>query len=176
MDHELDAPPWRRIDGTLMSTATAIRSVYDSSLAEIGLTFPEAVLLSYVAENEGLTQIRIAAGMGSGRAITGSRIDALQAKGALERRPEPTDRRAWTVHLTTRGRDLVTEVDRIDTRLRAQLRAGISRQDRQILAELLNRIRANVADVAALTPASERVLPADPRATEPGPDPAVRSA
>ncbi|MFY1621164.1 MarR family winged helix-turn-helix transcriptional regulator, partial [Micromonospora sp. WMMD736] len=86
-DHELDAPPWRRIDGTLMATARGIRKAYDRALADVGLSLPEASLLAYLAEIEPQTQTQLATRMGSGRAVMGDRIDSLEARGAVRRQP-----------------------------------------------------------------------------------------
>ena len=51
--------------------------------------------------------------------------------------------------LTATGRDLVGEITAVDEKLRAELRAGISRAERQALARLLGRLRANLAGVIA---------------------------
>jgi len=143
--HELDAAPWRRVDGTLMETAKKIRRAYDSLLSEVSLTLPEASLLAYIAEAPPMTQIRLAERMGSGRAATGARIDALERRGALERQPDPDDRRAWLVCITAVGRELVDRVNDIDRGLRHQLRQGISREERQQLADLLLRLQSNLS-------------------------------
>ena len=143
--HELDAAPWRRIDGTIMETAKRIRRVYDTLMSEIELTLPEASLLAYIEESEPMTQVRLSECLGSGRAVVGSRIDALERRGAVKRQPDPNDRRVWLVHITPAGRDLVTRVNEIDQKLREQLRQGISRQERQQLAAVLLRLQANLA-------------------------------
>jgi DNA-binding MarR family transcriptional regulator len=149
-DHELDAPPWRRVDGTLMATARGIRKAYDRILADVGLSLPEASLLAYLDQIEPQTQTELARRLGSGRAVMGNRIDTLEARGAVRRLPHPTDRRVWLVHITEFGQQLVASINELDRGLRQQLRAGLSRQDRQVLASILLRIQHNLA--AAETP------------------------
>jgi DNA-binding MarR family transcriptional regulator len=144
-DHELDAPPWRRVDGTLMATARSIRKAYDGILADVGLSLPEASLLAYLAEIEPQTQTRLAALLGSGRAVMGARIDTLEARGAVKRLPHPTDRRVWLVHITPVGEELVTTINELDQGLRERLRAGLTREDRQRLAEILVQIQRNLS-------------------------------
>jgi DNA-binding MarR family transcriptional regulator len=146
--HELDAAPWRRIDGTIMETAKGIRRVYDRLMAELELTLPEASLLAYIEDAEPMTQIRLSERLGSGRAAVGARVDILERRGAVERRPDPADRRVWLVHITPEGRSLVERVNEIDEGLRHQLRRGISRQERQQLAAVLLRLQANLATIA----------------------------
>ena len=157
-DHELDAPPWRRVDGTLMATARGIRKAYDRGLTDIGLNLPEASLLAYLGEIEPQTQTQLAKRMGSGRAVMGDRIDSLEARGAVRRQPHPTDRRVWLVHITEAGQQLVATINELDETLREQLRAGLSREDRQRLAAILLQIQRNLVAVdAANESESERI-------------------
>lgn len=144
-DHELDAPPWRRVDGTLMATARSIRKAYDRILADVGLSLPEASLLAYLGEIEPQTQTRLAQLLGSGRAVMGARIDTLEARGAVKRQPHPTDRRVWLVHITPVGEELVTTINELDHGLREQLRTGLTREDRQRLAAILVQIQRNLS-------------------------------
>jgi DNA-binding MarR family transcriptional regulator len=68
----------------------------------------------------------------------------------VRRLPHPTDRRVWLVHITEFGQQLVASINELDRGLRQQLRAGLSRQDRQVLASILLRLQHNLA--AAETP------------------------
>lgn len=143
--HELDAPPWLRVESTIMATARAIRQCYDQRFAGLGLNLSEASLLAFVEESGPLTQTRLAQRLGLGRAATGSVIDALEERGLVERQPDPDDRRVWLVTVTRSGKELVEQVNASDKVLRSELRAGISRADRQQLAALLVRLQENLA-------------------------------
>jgi DNA-binding MarR family transcriptional regulator len=144
--HELDAPPWLRVDATLMATARAIRHAYDDALASVGLTLSQASLLSFVVESGPLAQTRLAERLGLGRAATGALVDALVAKELVMRSPDREDRRVWLVTATEAGRSVAGEVAGIDTMLRSRLRRGISKAERQQLASLLLRLQSNLAD------------------------------
>jgi MarR family transcriptional regulator, transcriptional regulator for hemolysin len=143
--HELDAPPWLRVESTIMATARAIRQCYDQRFADLGLNLSEASLLAFVEESGPLTQTRLAQRLGLGRAATGSVIDSLEKRGLVERQPDPDDRRVWLVTVTRAGKELVEQVNASDQVLRSELRAGISRADRQQLAALLVRLQENLA-------------------------------
>lgn len=145
--HELDAPPWLRVETTLMATARTLRQAYDRRLEPLGLHLSQASLLSYVGEVGSQPQTRIAERLGLGRAATGSMIDALEARGLVRRRPDPDDRRVWLVEITPDGKDAVTDVAEVDRQLRYELRAGTSRSDRQQLAAILLRLQANLRGV-----------------------------
>jgi DNA-binding MarR family transcriptional regulator len=143
--HELDAPPWLRVEMTLIGADNALRSAYDARLASIGLTLSLASLLAYVAEFGPVTQTRAAEHLGQGRAATGAQVDRLEQLGHVERLPDPDDRRVWMVAITPSGRALVDQVTEIDNVLRAELRSGISRAERQQLAAVLVRLQRNLA-------------------------------
>ncbi|MEY2959155.1 MAG: hypothetical protein RLZZ01_1723 [Actinomycetota bacterium] len=152
--HELDAPPWLRVESTLMATANSIRAAYDRRLTELGLTLSLASLLAYIRDFGPVSQTRAAEHLGQGRAVTGTQIDKLEASGLVERRPDPDDRRVWMLVVTETGRDLADRVDEVDTVLRAELRDGISRADRHTLAALLVRIQHNLRNVEPNEPIS----------------------
>ncbi len=127
-----------------MATANAIHAAYDERLAPLGLTLSQASLLSYVCDYGPVTQTRAAEHLGQGRAVTGNHVDKLEALAMLERRPDPDDRRVWLVAITEAGRELASSIADVDRVLRAELRDGISRADRQTLASLLLRLQHNL--------------------------------
>ena len=150
-NHELDAPPWLRVESTIMATARAIRQAYDHRFEDLGLNLSEASLLAYVEELGPLTQTRLADRLGLGRAATGSVIDSLEQRRYVARQPDPDDRREWLVTVTASGKELVEQVNDRDKILRRELRAGISREERQQLADVLVRLGSNLAGVLATT-------------------------
>ncbi len=149
--HELDAPPWQRVESTLMATARAIRDVYDASFAALDLNLTQASLLVFVQESGPLRQTQLARRLGLGRAATGTTVDLLERRGLVERQADPQDRRAWLVTITSAGKDLVEPINAIDREVRAELRHEISRAERQQLARLLLRLQGNVARILADT-------------------------
>lgn len=127
-----------------MATANAIRSAYDERLACLGLTLSLASLVAYVADYGPVNQSRVAEHLDQGRAVTGTQIDRLESMGYVERRPDSADRRVWLVAITDTGLELASSIADVDRVLRAELRAGISRADRQTLAATLVRLQQNL--------------------------------
>jgi DNA-binding MarR family transcriptional regulator len=146
-DHELDAPPWQRVESTLMATSRAIREAYDDRFAPLNLNLSQASLLAFVDESGPLRQTQLARRLGQGRAATGTIVDLLEKRGLVERLPDAADRRAWLVTITPQGKELVAPINEIDRVLRAELRLDISRSERQQLARLLLRLQSNLARV-----------------------------
>jgi DNA-binding MarR family transcriptional regulator len=67
-------------------------------------------------------------------------VDALAAKGLVQRSPDPTDRRATLVSLTPRGRELMDEVRRARGAESEKLFERLSRTDRDHLSRILRRL------------------------------------
>lgn len=141
--HALDAPPWQRIETTMMSTARDIRAAYDNCFEPLNLSLSQASLVGYIAENGPMNQTQLAGALVLGRAATGSLVDQLEERGLVRRVPDPDDRRVWLVENTAHGADIAVEIVNIDEQLRKRVRVGISRQERQQLADLLLRMSAN---------------------------------
>jgi len=71
-------------------------------------------------------------------------IDRLEERGLVTRNPHPNDRRVWLVGITSDGTELVEKFYEIDAGFQKEIRHDISREERQHLASLLERLDANV--------------------------------
>lgn len=111
-------------------------------LAPLGLEPRLVMLLRHVAAAEGQSQHAL----GEGLQIPPSRmvalVDDLEGRGLLERRANPTDRRARALHLTQAGRRLLVEVMELSVDHEAELCAGLDPAERRQLIALLSRISA----------------------------------
>jgi MarR family transcriptional regulator, transcriptional regulator for hemolysin len=153
--HELDAPPWQRVESTLMSTARTLREAFDVRFAPLGLNLTQAMVVAYVNEFGPINQTQIADHLRVGRAIVGAIVDRLQERQLLERQPDPVDRRVWQVGITAQGTIVAAQIATIDEVLRGQLRHGISREERLALASLMSRLQHNLVKAILTTPTME---------------------
>ncbi|NND74874.1 MAG: winged helix-turn-helix transcriptional regulator [Ilumatobacter sp.] len=143
-NNELDAPPWLRVESTLMATARLVREAFDLRLEPLDLNLTQASLLGYVAEFGATTQTRLADHLGIGRAAIGSVVDHLSDRGLVARHPDPHDRRVWRVDITDAGRAMAGRIADVDEVLRGELRHGIGREERQALSWVLTRLQQNL--------------------------------
>lgn len=167
--HELDAPPWLRVETTLMATARAMREAYDARFGPLGLNLTQASLIAYLSEFGPITQTQCADHLRLGRANIGAIIDRLQERGLVERHPDAVDRRVWLVSLSPAGAALADQVASIDEVLRGEMRAGISRAERQALASLMTRLQQNLLRATAATAATAAVPHSNTRSEVPQP-------
>ena len=70
-------------------------------------------------------------------------IDLLAAEGLVERREDPTDRRARIVHLTALGEAKAEEITRVMRRVRTDLMDGVSADELAVTFEVLRRIEVS---------------------------------
>jgi DNA-binding MarR family transcriptional regulator len=128
-----------------MATSRLIRRAYDARLVHLNVNLSEAILLSLVDEHGPLSQRQLADSMNMGRPAAGVVVSSLEARRLITRRPDPQDRRVLLVATTPAGSALAERVAVVDIALRAELRAGLSREERATLAKLLTRLQANLA-------------------------------
>ena len=67
-------------------------------------------------------------------------IDDLEARGLVERRPHPSDRRAHALHLTEDGRKVLAQGRRLARGAQEDLLAPLDAEERKTLHELLLRL------------------------------------
>src|SRR3954453_24066736 len=81
-----------------------LRAQVDAALAAHDLHARQFGALVVLAAEGPMSQRRLGATQGVDRTTTVAVLDALQARGLVERRRDPRDRRVYTVQLTADGR------------------------------------------------------------------------
>lgn len=69
-----------------------------------------------------------------------ARLDRLEKAGLIQRAPHPSDRRGVVVELTAKGRELVDEALTAHVANEHKILAGLTREDREMLAKLLEKL------------------------------------
>lgn len=129
-------------------TARAVRRAFDQRAATMGVTRPQWRVLARLKRESGLRQVELAERLDM-EPITLCRIvDRLEEAGLVERKPDPSDRRAWLLELTQKAAPLVKKLRCLAHDLALEAVDGIEEQDLKILQQQLASIRANVAQPA----------------------------
>jgi MarR family transcriptional regulator, lower aerobic nicotinate degradation pathway regulator len=89
-------------------------------------------------------------------------VNQLEAKGLVERRPHPSDRRALEVHLLPAADGLLDAVDADLADLADELFAPLSADERAVMHAALRRIAAAQAGASASTTAGRSAAPSTP--------------
>jgi len=123
-----------------------MRRAFDVRARTIGVTRPQWRMLTTLSRHEGVNQGRLA-DLLDVEAITLCRmVDRLSEADLVERRPDPTDRRAWRIYLTDRARPILGELRSLADDLIEETLDGVSAAERETLMTLLERIRINLND------------------------------
>ena len=108
------------------------------------LTHLEGKVLGYFARHPGATQRDLAGHSGRDRGQLARLIGGLRERGLLDARADEADRRNLLLQPTAEGRALQQTLQRRARRVAEQALAGLSREERQQLVELLARVRTNL--------------------------------
>lgn len=129
----------------LNDTARMYRRAFNARTRDSGITALQWRLLGYLRRYEGIRQGPLA-DLIEVEPITLSRmVDRLAEAGLVERRADPTDRRAWLLHLTPRADDLLIAMRRTTDALSEEAAEGLNAAERAQLVELVERIRTNLS-------------------------------
>jgi DNA-binding MarR family transcriptional regulator len=135
-------------------TAHALRKAFDRRASGLGVTRAQWKVLFRLTRQPGLRQVELA-DLLDVEPITLSRIvDRLEEAGLVERAPDPSDRRAWRLHVTRKAQPLVESLRALGVELVAEAFAGIEPEDIDTTRRVLARVRENAGLLAAVKKAA----------------------
>jgi MarR family transcriptional regulator for hemolysin len=144
----------RTFSRSLLRLSRTYRREVNHALSVHGISDALALPVLQVARlGEGVRQRVLAEDLGiEGPSLVGL-LDQLCAQGLMERRPDPQDGRAKTLHLTDQGRALAVIIESAVDRLRSELLVGVSDEDLaatlRLMAAFDDAIEANDASSQA---------------------------
>ncbi len=137
-------------------TAHALRKAFDRRAVGLGVTRAQWKVLFRLTRQPGLRQIELADLLDI-EPITLSRIvDRLEESDLVERRPDPSDRRAWRLHVTARAQPLIGKLRGVADDIISEAFGGIDPNDIEITRRVLSRARENACRNNALNRASNQ--------------------
>jgi MarR family transcriptional regulator for hemolysin len=142
----------------LHEVARLLKRSFERRAKALGLTRSQWQTLVYLNVHEGIHQGKLADILEI-ESITLVRIlDKLEARGLIERRRHPTDRRIWQLYLRDEARPLIAEMRELGDATRAEALAGVSAEDRQRLLEILTTMKGNLTEACTAQPIDEEEL------------------
>jgi DNA-binding MarR family transcriptional regulator len=133
------------IGSVLAQVARLMRRNFDERARAIGVTRPQWQVLSLLARNEGINQGGLADILEVEPITLGRMIDRLQDADLVERRADPADRRAWRLHLTPKGTELILQLQPYARLTIDQALDGINDAESRRLMDTLLRMRSNLS-------------------------------
>ena len=156
-------PPFGRAVGFMLSQLGYLVSRrFHHALADFGIEPRHFALMRTIEAVDGPPQTAVGDRLHIPPSTMVALVDHLEARGLVERRPHPSDRRSRALYLTRAGRDFLDRVTEIASGVEATVCAGLSDGERSGLLGLLERVGANLDALAGIHPALSSD-PADPR-------------
>lgn len=131
----------------LTDTSRLFRQFFERKVAEngFGLTPGEIRALGHTIRGRGSRQAVIAERMGVEPMTLSAYLDRLEAQGFVERRVDPSDRRAKIVEPTSAAATVMRSLDPVFDEMYDHMTRGMDEKKIQILADALRTLRGNLA-------------------------------
>ncbi|MEZ0064445.1 DNA-binding MarR family transcriptional regulator [Streptacidiphilus sp. MAP12-20] len=149
---DLDTAPMALV-GRLNRFHAHVDAALREYFAENGLDFSEFDVLATLRRSGEPYELNARALLKSAMVTSGAitnRVDKLAAKGLVERRPCPTDRRAVLIRLTPAGKELIDAVAPGHIRNEERLVAALTPAERDQLSGLLRKLLVSRGDTRLL--------------------------
>jgi DNA-binding MarR family transcriptional regulator len=122
----------------------------------LGISPAQSRVMTEIHQQGGLTQTAIADSVEMEKAPLGRLLDRLEEMGLIERRPDPSDRRARLVFHTQKAESLDEPMWGAARSLFETALEGVSEQEVLVLLSILDRLKQNLLAEEARTAALRR--------------------
>lgn len=135
--------PQQTITAMLAPLARAYRRHVDRAFLGLGVSHSLALPVMVLGRlGDGVRQVALVEALGMEAPSLVPLLDQLERGGLVERRPDPTDKRAKTLHLTPAGRDLAARAEVEAKRVRDAAMQAIAPADIEAAARVFEQLRA----------------------------------
>lgn len=132
----------------LYDVARLMRTRFDRWARTYGMTRAQGVILARLSRQPGMTQNEMA-GLCEVEPITvGRLVDRLEARGLLERRLDPADRRIRRLHLLPAAEPILAEIQRYKDDLFRELTDGLDKDTIETVTNALLHMKAQLTTEA----------------------------
>ncbi|WP_341501943.1 MarR family transcriptional regulator [Gallaecimonas sp. GXIMD4217] len=129
----------------LYSTSLAMGKLYKPLLAELGLTYPQYLIMLVLWEQDGLTVTELSQRLGQDKGALSPVIKRLEAQGLLGRRRSPEDERRQLLCLTDGGLALRSKAEAVPRQLLCA--TGLSPDQARAMKAQLEQLRQSLQDL-----------------------------
>lgn len=121
-------------------------NLFLSQLKAFDITPEQWSVLNQIAISEGLNQKEVAAKADKDQPSITRILDLLEKKGLIRREVSPHDRRAFLLHITQSGKNLLDATTPIEQECSRLIRKGIDSKEMEIFRNILSRMNANLEE------------------------------
>ncbi len=147
----------------LHDVARLLRVDADKRARAHGMTRAQWGILIWLERQPGLSQKELSEILEVEPITVARLIDRLEARGMVERRPDPKDRRIWRLHLCPPAHPVLREIDRQRAQMRDLLTEGLDDTTIETMTEALLTMKTTLTHEAH---PARRFLPIETEARE----------
>lgn len=137
----------RQLGFLLKDTTRRYTRRFEERAQALSLTLPQCKALLHLETNEGVSQKRLSELTELDPMTLVRILDRMESDGWVQRRFDPSDRRAHTLWLTPRAKPVLDHIAHVIAETRAETLQGLSNEERTSLIELLERVHANLSSL-----------------------------
>jgi MarR family transcriptional regulator for hemolysin len=124
-----------------------VRRRFERKASKVGLTQAQWAVIYGIAHSEGINQATLADMLDMEPIALVGLLDKLERSKLVERRPDPSDRRARLLYLTAQARPLLKKINAIRSELKREAFAGIPPQRQEQIMSLLQQVKSNLTGI-----------------------------
>ena len=128
----------------LHDVARLMRTRFDRRTRAHGMTRAQAVILLRLEHQPGMTQNEMAALCEVEPITVGRLVDRLEARGLLERRLDPADRRIRRLHLLPASEPILKEIQRYKNELFREVTEGLDEATVDLVTSALLKMKSQL--------------------------------
>jgi DNA-binding MarR family transcriptional regulator len=132
----------------LHDVARLLRVDADKRARQQGMTRAQWGILIWLTRQPGISQKELAEFLEVEPITVARLIDRLEARGMVERRPDPRDRRIWRLHLLPPAHEILDEISAHRADLTRVLTTGIDQHTIDTMTKALQRMKATLTQEA----------------------------
>ena len=126
--------------------ARLTRWCFDLQSQDLGLTRAQWTVLAHLHRRDGIQQKTLAKVMEIAPISLTRQLDRLEENAWIERRDDPTDRRAKKIYLTPKAVPMIKKLSKLGNKVQETALRGIEAGDREKLLTMLAKIRENLTN------------------------------
>ncbi|MSP02135.1 MAG: MarR family transcriptional regulator [Acetobacteraceae bacterium] len=128
----------------LHDVARLLRVDADKRARAHGMTRAQWGILIWLERQPGISQKELAELLEVEPITVARLVDRLEARGMVERRPDPRDRRIWRLHLSRPAHLVLLEISEQRAEMATMVTNGVAKRSQTIMIEALVRMKATL--------------------------------
>lgn len=142
---------------TITDVARLLRTVFERRVRPLGLTRAQWVTIARLHRRPGLSQSEVADLLEIEKATAGRLIDRMEAKGWIERRADPLDRRINRLHLTVEAERMHALIWPLAEATVSDALGDLSEAERRTFSGLMQRVKGRLLELSDDDPIAQNI-------------------